>query len=1020
MRTRIGILLQAIALLGLGTATSSQANEIDYARDILPIFSNKCFQCHGPDEQARKAKLRLDIRENALAIRKGIAALVPGDPNESEAFLRITHEDPEEVMPPKKLGKPLAASEIALIRKWIEQGAKFSRHWAFVPPKRPAVPTTLKSDWGSHAIDKFVLARLEEEQLKPSPEADRATWLRRTTLDLTGVAPTLPELDAFLADQSPQAYEKAVDRLLQSPRYGEHMARYWLDAARYADTNGYQYDRNRDQWVWRDWVIHAFNTNKPFDQFTKEQIAGDLLPNATDQTRLATGFHRNHPITIEGGVIDEEYRTEYVVDRVVTTSTVWMGLTMVCSRCHDHKYDPVSQKDFYQFFAFFNQMPERGNSGFAPKLKLASPLTQGENAKLRQQIEEVEKRYQAELIKTGATDDLMAGWEKKLAAGLKNTWRIGVPAKMRSEGGATLTVLGDQSILASGKNPATEVYDLVLASKTARPIAALRLEALLHDSLTNKSASRGSNGNFVLSEVEVSYKLANKVTKVKIAQADADYEQKRYGIAQAIDGQVNQGGWAVDGNSVPANRIAVFKFAKPIPQGAAVRVRLIQNFGQSHQIGRFRLAVSSNAANASPLAIQNILGTPAAKRTEQQTAQLQDYLTKQFASPALTKASTELATLRSALAATAKGFPETMIMADKPGIRTTHILDRGEYDKPGKQVEPDVPSFFGQLPEGTPRNRLGLAQWLTSRQNPLTARVTVNRLWQQLFGIGFVKSSEDLGRQSEWPTHSELLDWLAVEFMESGWDLKGLLKQIVLSSTYRQQSHVTKESYARDPDNRLLSRGPRLRLDAEVIRDHMLASSGLLFERIGGPSVYPYHPEGLWLELNNRPGYSRKYPHPNDAANLYRRSMYTYWKRTVPPPSMSTFDAPEREACTVWRSRTNTPLQAFVLLHDPQFVEAARFMAERMMKEGGTTLEERLIFGFRSATSRKPTSDELKIMKKLFLEKRAQFKNDPAKATQLLSVGAKPRDKDLDLTTHAAYTYLAHALFNLSETITKG
>lgn len=1018
MRFRFASLLSAITVL-CSTASSS-AEKIDYARDILPIFSNKCFQCHGPDEQARKAKLRLDIRENALAMRDGIAAVVPGDPEESEAFLRITHDDPEEVMPPKKLGKPLTSDEIALIRKWIEQGAEFSKHWAFTPPKRPAVPKDLKSDWGSHPIDKFVLARLEKEQLKPSPEADRATWLRRVTIDLTGLAPTPAELDAFLADKSPQAHAKAVDRLLQSPRYGEHMARYWLDAARYADTNGYQYDRNRDQWVWRDWVINAFNTNKPFDEFTTEQIAGDLLPNATDQTRLATGFHRNHPITIEGGVIDEEYRTEYVVDRVVTTSTVWMGLTMVCSRCHDHKYDPVSQEDFYQFFAFFNQMPERGNSGFAPKMKIASPLTEGQNKQLREKIAVAEKSYQAELAKIGTDGDLMKRWEQKLSEGVKDTWRIGVPAKMTSEGGATLKVLDDQSILAGGKNPATEAYDLVLTSKTAREIAALRLEALRHESLTQGSASRGSNGNYVLSEIEVSYKFNDKVTKVKIAHADADYEQKNYGIAQAIDGQVVRGGWAVDGNTVPANRVAVFKFANPIPKGAAVRVRLIQNFGQSHQIGRFRLAVSDRATNAAPLAIQTILSTPSNKRSQGQTAQLEDYLTKQYASPALSKASSDLAILRSALAATSKGFPETMVMTDKPGIRSTHILDRGEYDKPGKKVEANVPTFFGKLPKDAPRNRLGLAQWLTSSENPLTARVTVNRLWQQLFGIGFVKSSEDLGRQSEWPTHPELLDWLAVDFMESGWDLQRLLKQIVLSSTYRQQSHLTKESHARDPDNRLLSRGPRFRLDAEVIRDHMLSSSGLLLETVGGPSVYPYHPDGLWLELNNRPGYSRKYPHPKDAANLYRRSMYTYWKRTVPPPSMSTFDAPEREACTVYRSRTNTPLQAFVLLHDPQFVEAARFLAERMMKEGGTTLEERLSFGFRCATSRFPKPEELKVMKKLFLEKQAQFREHPAKATQLLSVGAKTRNKDLDLTMHAAYTYLAHALYNLSETITKG
>ena len=993
---------------------------IDYARDIQPILSENCYQCHGPDKKARKAKLRLDVREEALADLDGFRPIVPGDPAESEVMVRIQSDDPDEVMPPPKAGKSLSQREIGLLRAWIAEGAKFTRHWAFVPPARPAVPKTAGADWARSPLDHFVLARLEAEGLAPSPEADRATWLRRASFDLTGLPPTLSELAAFLEDSSPQAYEKAADRLLASPRYGEHMARYWLDAARYADTNGYQYDRNRDQWVWRDWVIHAFNTNKPFDRFTVEQIAGDLLPDATDQTRLATGFHRNHPITIEGGVIDEEYRTEYVIDRVVTTSTVWMGLTMICSRCHDHKYDPVSQEDFYRFFAFFNQVPERGLNGFDPRIQVASPLAAGKAGELAGRIAEEEATYRELLRKSGGSGDVLAAWEKKLSTELRGTWSVGVPVQMKSEGGASLQALPDKSVLAGGKNPGTDTYDLLLATKTSRPITAVRLEALTHESLTNGSASRGSNGNFVLSEFEVSYKLDGEVSKVAIARAEADYEQKGYGIAKAIDGAADRSGWAVDGNTRPENRLAVFTLAKPVPAGAAVRVRLVQKFGQSHQIGRFRLAVAAGETPPTPLAIQSILEKDGSRRSPAERERLHAYLNQRFGTPELAAVVRRLESLRREQAGATKAVPATMVLAEKPGMRTTHVLDRGEYDKPGNVVEANVPSFFGSLPEGAPADRLALARWLTGKENPLTARVTVNRFWQQLFGTGIVKSSEDFGRQAEWPSHPRLLDWLAVAFVESGWDVKKLLREVVLSATYRQDSRVTPELHGRDPENRLLARGPRLRLDGEVIRDSALLVSGLLKDQIGGPSVYPYHPEGLWLELNNRPGYSRKYPHPRDPDNLYRRSLYTYWKRTVPPPSLATFDAPEREFCLVRRSRTNTPLQAFVLLHDPQFVEAARFLAERMITEGGPSTKDRLRFGFRTVTSRVPTAAELAVLDVSLTARLAQYAGDTEAAANVLAVGAAPRNADLDPAEHAAYTVIARILLNLSETITKG
>ena len=1012
MPCRVMLVLCFTAIAPLGWS-----EEIDYARDIQPILSENCYQCHGPDAKARKAKLRLDLREDAVRNRDGFHAILAGQPDESDVVHRIKSAAHDEVMPPPKSGKSLSKAEIGLLEEWIRQGAKFSRHWAFDPPQKPALPRIANTEWPRQPLDRFVLSRLEQENLTPAPETDRATWLRRASLDLNGLNPSPAEIDAFLSDKSPQAWEKVVDRLLDSPHYGEHLGRYWLDAARYADTNGYQYDRNRDQWVWRDWVIHAFNSNKPFDQFTIEQMAGDLLPDATDQTRLATGFHRNHPITIEGGVVDEEYRTEYVIDRVVTTSTVWLGLTLICSRCHDHKYDPVSQEDFYRFFAFFNQVPERGLNGFNPRINAPSPLA-GASNDLPQRLTEATEAYQDALKKSGADP---SDWEKDLLDELNTTWQPGIPVRMISSGGATLKALADQSILASGKNPGTDNYDLLLAKELQSPVSAIRLEALTHPSLTSGSASRGSNGNFVLSEFEVSYQLrGGRSVPVKIEHAEADYEQKNYGIAAAIDGQAGRSGWAVDGNTRPENRLAVFTFANPIPAGAALRVRMVQQFGQSHQIGRFRLALARGKTPPTPLAIQSILQIAATQRTPAQREELTTYLTGRFGSPEVSRAARELAVLRLEKKAVKTSFPATMVLSEKPGMRTTHILDRGEYDKKGRLVEAGIPSFFGSLPAGQPANRLALAKWMTGEDNPLTARVTVNRFWQQLFGTGIVKSSEDFGRQGEWPSHPRLLDYLAVDFVENGWDVKRLLRNIILSATYRQSSRITAESLARDPENRLLARGPRMRLDAEVIRDNALFSSGLLRRQVGGPSVYPYHPTGLWLELNNRPGYSRTYPHARDPVNLYRRSLYTYWKRTVPPPSMATFDAPEREFCMVRRSRTNTPLQAFVLMHDPQFVEAARFLAERMILEGGDTPKKRLRFGFRAVTSRHPSPTELSLLQETLKKLLVRYKTDPEAAMKLLSVGALPPTSQFEPFEHAAYAALARILLNLSETITKG
>ena len=991
---------------------------VRFNRDIRPIFSGTCFACHGPDANTREAKLRMDVRADAVAKRDGIAPIVPGDPEESEAWLLITAKNPKDQMPPSDFHTQLSPRDKVMVKKWIEQGAEYEKHWAFIPPKRPVSPKVKHALAVRNPIDAFVLAKLEAQGMKPAPGADRRTLIRRVTLDLTGLPPTPEQVEAFVADTAADAYEKVVDRLLASDAYAEHMARHWLDAARYADTSGYQYDRIRHQWVWRDWVIHAFATNMPFDQFTIEQTAGDLIPSATPRSRLATGFHRNHPITIEGGVIDEEYRTEYVMDRVVTTTTTWMGLTFTCARCHDHKYDPISMGDFYSFYAFFNNVPERGLNGFSPNAKIESPL-KGGSPELEAKIAAAQKRFDDAVAQAGGS---FAAWEKKLATQADAALKIVTPTAMTAGGGTKLAPLEDGSVLASGANPATQTYQVDFTVEGA-PVSVIRLEALTYDKHVNKSTGRASNGNFVLAEFEVYSGPSDKqLTRIKIGAAEADYQQSGYGVASAIDGKHGKTGWAVDGNTRFADSTATFALAEPLVVGSLVRVRLVHTWGGSHAIGRFRLSIPVDGQAPVPSAIRTVLATAPGKRSPAQQAQLKDDLIKRYGGADAKAAATELAKLRSQRDAQKVATPATMVLTEMPKPRQAYVLERGEYDKAIKDrpVQPNVPEVFGGLAEGLPRNRLGLAKWLVAKDNPLTARVTVNRYWAQLFGTGIVKTVEDFGSQGEYPSHPDLVDWLAVEFVESGWDVRHILKTMVTSATYRQSSRITPESFAHDPQNRLLGRGPRFRVDAETVRDSALAVAGLLDTTLGGPSVYPYHPKGLWMEINNRPGYSRAYPHQTKVGQLYRRSMYSFWKRTVPPPSMATFDAPEREYCVVNRSRTNTPLQAFVMLHDPQFVEAARKLAERMIHEGGADADARLIRGFTLCNARPPTDRELNILRETLAEQTERFKSNPAAATKLLSVGQSPRDNTIDAAELAAYASVAHTLMNLSEFITKG
>jgi len=743
-------------------------------RDVRPILSENCFECHGPDAAKRKADLRLDT--GAL----GQAVVVPGQPESSELFQRITHADPEERMPPVDSSRALTSSDIETLRAWISQGAKWESHWAFNPPRQPTTPPAKNSAWPRGAIDRFILAKLERAGLKPSPAADRETLLRRVAFDLTGLPPSPAEIDAFLADTSPRAYEAVVDRLLASPRYGERMAIDWLDAARYADSHGYSLDRRRVMWPWRDWVIAAFNDNMPFHQFATEQLAGDLLPGATLAQKVATGFNRNHSIQSEGGVINEEYRVETVVDRVETTAAVFLGLTFGCARCHDHKYDPISQREFYEFYALFNNVPETAHVGNSDKqadkpfVKVPSPAQRGQMDRQRSEIAALEKKPEAE------------------------------------------------------------------------------------------------------------------------------------------------------------------------PQ---------------------------------------------------------------------------LKAARKALDALGQEVPTAMVMGEKTPPRKTFVLNRGQYDQPGEvEVRAGLPAALGQWPAGAPRNRLGLARWLVSAENPLTARVTVNRLWQMHFGTGIVKSSEDFGAQGEWPSHPALLDWLATEFVHGGWNRKAMHKLIVMSATYRQSSRVTPALLEADPANRLLARGARFRLPAEMIRDHALSAGGLLVGWLGGESVRPYQPPGLWDDVvyENVPRFVQDH-----GEKLYRRSLYTYWKRSVPPPNMQAFDAPSREVCVLTRAKTNTPLAALVLMNDPTFVEASRKLAGRVLRDGGATAESRLTLLHRLVCGRHPTEHELGLLSGALAELQTSFHAEPAAAKRLLEVGETPRDESLDAAELAAYASLANAVLGTDEAITR-
>ncbi len=1010
-----------VALAVIVAPAHSTAQEVEFNRDIRPIFSDKCYTCHGPDKANRKSKLRFDTEAGAKQDLGGHFAIVAGDTAKSELVRRITAEKPAMRMPPVWSGVKLTENEIGLITRWIEQGAKWEKHWAFIPPKRRPLPDVKDSDWPRNAIDNFVLARLEREGLNHSPEADRERLIRRVTLDLTGLPPTLAEIDAFLNDRSPAAYEKVVDRLLASPRYGERMAERWLDAARYADTNGYQTDAERSMWRWRDWVIDAFNRNMPFDRFTIEQIAGDMLPNATLDQKIATGFNRNHRGNGEGGIIPEEYAVEYVVDRVDTTATVWLGLTLGCARCHDHKYDPFTQKEFYQVFAYFNNVPEKGK---AWKYGNSPPIVPAPTAAQQAELSELEARLAAAESAFSSMKPALARaqgqWEQSDARSAPVDWTIsrGMVVQRRLVGSGKFD--GQRSVEVDVDDNVARFgfYDKFTLSAWIEPTAPTG--AILTRA---EDVSEGEGYGLYLKDGKVQVNLVKRwlddALRVETEQpltldqwhhVLATYDGSR--IADGVKIYVDGVSQKLRVNLDDLNQSFDTKEPLRIGAGGGPENRF---HGQMRDVRAHKVALTADeaAVMALDIPIGDIAAIQPAKRTRAQSDKLALFFLERYAPVQIRDAWRRVAELREQRERMLESFPTVMVMQERPTPRDTFVLIRGAYDRLGDKVSPGVPSVLPPLPAGCANNRLGFAQWLVDPSNPLTARVTVNRFWQMYFGAGLVKTVEDFGSQGEWPANLDLLDWLATEFIRTGWDMKAMQKLIVTSATYRQSSKATPELVQRDPENRLLARGPRFRLPPEMVRDQALAVAGMLVEKLGGPSVKPYQPAGLWKELGGE-DYKQ-----DTGEGLYRRSLYTFWKRTAPPPSMVNFDAAGREACTVRENRTNTPLQALDLMNDVTYVEAARVLAERMMREGGTTPKDRIGFGFRLATARRPRPGDMAILSGSFHHYLDRFRTNPEDGIKLLSEGEHRRDRTLDVSQLAAYTSVASLILNLDETVTK-
>lgn len=995
------------------SSTELEPDQVDFERDIEPILEERCVQCHR--EKKHKAGLRLDSKSAAMAgsYFGTEPVIVPGDAEDSVLFQRISHADEDERMPPR--GEGLDQAQIELLRRWIDEGAVWpddeseaaiEKHWAYAKPERVELPSPKASDWARNEVDLFVLDRLEREGLAPSPEADRATLLRRLSLDLIGLPPTPDQVSSFLADESPDAYERLVDELLASPHFGERQARAWLDLARYADTNGFEKDSRRTMWRYRDWVIDAFNADMGFDQFTIEQLAGDLLPNATLEQKIATGFHRNTMINAEGGVDPEEYRVAAVIDRVNTTASVWLGSTLACAQCHTHKYDPFSHRDYYRLFAYFNSTTDIG-PGEQPKIDAPN----AEQA-------EAERLAVAEIA---ALDARLATWtpelERELAAfeasqaGQATSWTLARPTHFESTDGTTLALLNDGSLLAIDGGADKDTYALTFEAP-ATSLRRFRIDVLTHESLPSSGPGRLDHGNFVLNEVTLeAIDESGEVRTIELANARADFHQTgtpEWPARATIDKHAGTG-WAIAGGTgLPHQLVVDLAQELDVEAGTLLRMSLEQNYGSMHLIGRLRVSFSPEASDDTPLVrpdLEELIGKKEG-RTDEEQQELEAWFLA--SAPSLAEARERRSQLEKR-----QRPPTALVMRELDTPRTTRVLERGAFLAPGEVVEPGTPAALHPLPADSRPDRLGLARWLVSPENPLTARVTINRLWQQMFARGLVATSEDFGSQGEMPSHPELLDWLALQLQEDGWSIKTTLRRLVLSSTYRQSSKTSDELLRRDPQNRLFARAPRFRVEAEMVRDIALVASGLFSDDVGGPSVFPPQPDGIWASTYSADRWST-----SSDRDRFRRGLYTFWKRTSPYPTFMAFDAPSRELACIRRSGSNTPLQALALLNDPAFIEAAVALAGRVLREAGDD-EERLELAFLSCTGRAPHADEAKVLLELLSTERAHFHDHADAATALTKSQVDIGTAECDPLELAAWTVVANVLLNLDETITR-
>ncbi|MHC4877662.1 MAG: PSD1 and planctomycete cytochrome C domain-containing protein [Planctomycetota bacterium] len=1019
------------ALLVVAPSASFAADDIDFNRDIRPILADKCYACHGPDEAQREGGFRLDRKDSALGeADSGAKVIVPGKLEASELVVRITTADEDLVMPPADETKQLSQAEIDLLKRWVAGGANWQEHWSFVAPQKSDAPNVSRPDWIRNPIDAFILKRLDAKGLKPSTEASREALIRRVSFDLTGLPPSSEDVTAFLKDDSPNAYEKVVDRLLKSQHYGEHMARFWLDAARYGDTHGLHLDNYREIWLYRDWVINAFNQNLPFDDFTVRQLAGDLLENPSEDDLIATGFNRCHVTTSEGGSIAEEVYVRNVVDRVVTTGTVFMGMTLDCSRCHNHKYDPFTMDEFYGMFAFFNSIdgpPLDGNrKDHAPVLKVMTDEQTSRVTKLEAKLASTRAEIAKQLTEFKYTEPAQPT-EAKLPEPKEFVWiDDAVPEGGRAQGNTPWQFVDNPKPVSGSK----------VSTRTAKGLSQHFFDGA-------KKPLRIGEGDKFFCYVWVDEK--NPPKEIMLQWNDGSWDHRAYWGGDHIDwgkadspsrrhfGDLPKAGEWVR-LEVPADQVglkpgsqvngwAFTQFDGKVSWDKAGIVTLSDQEPIYDSLVVWDRDQKAAKGGTLPADIKAIVLMEVDKRNDAQQKQLLDY----FVENVLTSTRKTFGPLHAAIADAEKQItdtknsaPTTLIFREKKEPKPSYLLTRGEYDQKGDQVERRVPGILPALPEGAPMNRLGFAKWLVDRSHPLTARVTVNRMWQQVFGTGIVKTAEDFGSQGEPPSHPELLDWLAVQFQDDGWDTKQFMKRLVMSATYRQASDVTPELIEADPTNRLLARGPRFRLDAEMLRDQALVVSGLLNEKVGGPSVKPPQPDGLWFAVGYSGSNTVRFVADKGSEKVHRRTLYTFLKRTAVAPQMSTFDAPSREACTVRRERTNTPLQALLLLNDPQFIECARALAQRALSEGGDTVASRAARMLSLATSRQPADDEISVMVSIFNDLKKSYSADTEAAAKLLAIGEAVKLEGIDQAELAAWTIVANLVLNLDEVLTKG